>query len=293
MKKAAAAVMAAVMIIFFNIGAHALIQYPPKDPVITAEVTRSDFAPVIDGTVSDGEYAKLSVPATSFSYVVASESDWSRVRDTVISAYAAVCGDDFYLAVEVPMAEEYVKTDCRDRLMWAQTCLLVAAAPKGSAGRSALEFGIRPGDSYVFHLYDGIGFDPEGRYEAVYSDGILTYELSVPMQAFGAEGDDGFLLCFSASVGDFYDGEKTAYIQYGKGISGFSTPDDADAGKDASLFPKVIIKDPDGSSAADETTAQTVAPDTSVDVAAAVVLSVLLMSLSMIVFRLLTRKKVI
>ncbi|MBO4868372.1 MAG: hypothetical protein J5585_01535 [Clostridia bacterium] len=246
MKKAAAAIVAALFMLL-NIDAAAVIQYPPKDTDITVNVPVYDIPPVIDGEIGEDEYCSLQIDRTSLSFVVGSESDWSRVRDTVFTAYACVCSDCFYFALKTQLPAQYYKTDCEPRLMWAQTALLISLAPAGSSGRTALEFGIRPnGQSYVFNKYAGKQLDLTGSFSATYSDGIAVYEVKVPLSAFGAEGKDRFSFCFSISEGNFYDNERIAYVQFGQGISGFSTAEDANAGKDAALFPTVILTDQSG-----------------------------------------------
>ena len=124
--------------------------------------------------------------------------------------------------------------------MWAQTALLMSFAKSGTIGRNALEIGIRPdGDSYVWRQITED--EPEIGFIAVYNDGVITYEASVPMSAFGAENDPDFKFCFSVSLGDYFNGERQVYLQFGQGISGFSDASDADAGKDAAIFPTVKI----------------------------------------------------
>ncbi|MBP5208847.1 MAG: hypothetical protein J6330_10380 [Clostridia bacterium] len=246
MKKAAAAIIAALFLLL-NINVCAVIQYPPKDTDITVSVPVYDIPPVIDGEIGEDEYCSLQIDRTSLSFVVGSESDWSRVRDTVFAAYACVCSDCFYFALKTQLPPQYYKTDCEARLMWAQTALLISLAPSGSSGRTALEFGIRPNSqSYVFNKYAGKEIDLTGSFSAIYSDGVVIYEVKVPLSAFGAEGKDRFSFCFSISEGDFYDNERIAYVQFGQGISGFSTAEDAYAGKDAALFPTVILTDQSG-----------------------------------------------
>ena len=219
--------------------AFAVIQTSPKREHIELNVEKTAVPPVVDGIVGEDEYIKLDITDDMISYVVASEADWARIKKTEFEAYAAVCGGRFFIAVEYRLDPEYRKTECDAKNMWAQSCLLMSFAGKGASGRCALELGIREDGRYIWRLSDG-GKTPVTEQSVRYGNGVYTYEFSIDIASFCDE-EDGFLFCFSISAGDFYNNGRYAYIQFGKGISGFSSPDNADAGKDASLFPQINI----------------------------------------------------
>lgn len=281
----------------FSLFSSAVIQSPPKDKDISAFVYKSDVKPRPDGVIKSGEYKKLDIPQSSLSYIVGSEADWARAKNTEFEAYASVNSKTFYFALRVKLDEEYYTTECEPKYMWAQTALLLSFAKTGTTGRNALETGIRPdGKSYVWNRYNGVEYSPEGAFAAVYKDGVITYEISVPLSAFGAEGDFDFAFCFSISSGDYFNGERQVYVQYGKGISGFSETSDADAGKDAALFPTVyILKEGEKPvTSAPQTTESDhthVSPDTGVDIKTVIILSVSFTAALLIVIRLISRKK--
>ena len=258
----------------------ALIEDPPKDDGIRINVYKTDAPPEIDGKTEDGEYKALNVKKTSLSRIAGSEADWSRIKNTNITAYGAVCDGVFYFAVTLPLDEDYYTVDCEPKNMWAQTALLISLAKTGTTGRQALEFGVRPdGESYVWRNYADNDFSAAGNFAAVYENKVLTYEVKIPLSDFGAQNDDTFLFCFSLSVGDYYNGRQ-AYIQFGRGISGFSSTENADAGKDASLFPTLHIAE-EGTPEETETEEQSGhenIPDTSLDIRAASVVCVAVMA---------------
>ena len=261
----------------------ALIEEMPKDGNIKINVYKTDVPPVIDGKIEEGEYSELNVKKTSLSRIAGSEADWSRIKNTNITAYGAVCDGVFYFAVTLSLDEDHYAADCEPKNMWAQTALLISLAKTGTTGREALEFGVRPdGKSYVWRNYGENGFSADGSFAAVYENKTLTYEVKIPQAEFGAENDDTFLFCFSLSVGDYYNGRQ-AYIQFGRGISGFSTTENADAGKDASLFPTLKITEegtPEETETEEESGNENI-PDTSLDIRAASVVCVLIMASSL------------
>ena len=224
----------------FSAVCSAVIQSPPKDKDIKANVYVTDRPAVIDGVISNGEYKKLSIPQSSLSYVVGSEEDWARVRNTKFEAYASVYADTFSFALAVQTDDEYYITECEPKYLWAQTALLLSFAATETTGRNAFEIGVRPdGKYYVWRQFTD--YSPENDFAAVYENGVITYEISVPLSAFGAEGESDFKFCFSISLGNYFNNERQAYVQFGQGISGFSEASDADAGKDAALFPTVYV----------------------------------------------------
>ena len=229
-----------VFSVSLSVFSSAVIQSPPKDSDISADVYISDKPALPDGVISDGEYKMLDIPQSSLSYVVGSETDWLRTKNTKFDAYAAVNSGTFYFALAVSLDKEHYITECEPKYMWAQTALLLSFAKTGTTGRNALEIGIRPdGKYYVWRQF--ADYSPENSFAAVYKDGVITYEIAVPLSAVGAENDTDFKFCFSISIGDYFNGERQAYVQFGQGISGFSEVSDADAGKDAALFPKINI----------------------------------------------------
>ena len=261
----------------------ALIEQPPKDKDIKISVYRTEEKPELDGVIGEGEYKELHVKKTSLSQIVGSELDWSRVKNASFTAYGAVCGDVFYFALSAPMSSEYYITEAEPKNLWAQTALLLAFAKAGTTGRNALEFGVRPdGASYVWQTYGEVDFSANGRFAAKYENETLTYETAIPLSAFGAEGDDSFLFCFSLSIGDYYSGERQAYVQFGQGITGFSSTGNADAGKDASLFPTVHILS-EGETEPEETDENNGenTPDTSLDVKSAALICAVVMAASL------------
>ncbi len=261
----------------------ALIEDPPKDGDIRIGVYRTETPPDTDGVIGDGEYKALHIKNSSISRIVGSETDWSRIKNTEFSAYGAVCGGTFFFAVTVPLEKDHYAVYGEPKSMWGQTSLLISLAKTGSKGREALEFGVRPdGESYVWRSFTDRDYEAGGSFAAVYENGILTYETAVPLSAFGAEEDDSFLFCFSLSLGDYYNGRQ-AYVQFGRGISGFSTTENADAGKDASLFPAVYILDEGETEPAIETDGpgDHEAPDTSLDVRTVSVVCAAVMALSL------------
>ena len=291
-------IMSVIVLLVLSAGlsvfSSAVIQSPPKDTDITAYVYRTDAEPERDGVISSGEYKKLNIPQSSLSYVVGSEADWARAKKTEFEAYASVCSGRFNFALTVKLDREYYTTECEPKYMWAQTALLLSFAKSGTTGRNALELGVRPGGEYfIWNQYSD--YSPENDFIAVYEDGVATYEISVPLSAFGAENDNDFKFCFSISVGDYFNGERQAYVQFGKGISGFSDESDADAGKDAALFPAVYIlnEGEEPATAAPHTTdgTDTGVPDTGVDLKLAAVLSISCMAVSLSLIRLILHKK--
>ena len=277
----------------FSAVCSAVIQSPPKDKDIKANVYVTDRPAVIDGVISNGEYKKLSIPQSSLSYVVGSEEDWARVKNTKFEAYASVYADTFNFALAVQTDDEYYITECEPKYLWAQTALLLSFATTETTGRNAFEIGIRPdGKYYVWRQFTD--YSPENDFAAVYENGVITYEISVPLSAFGAEGDSDFKFCFSISLGNYFNNERQAYVQFGQGISGFSEASDADAGKDAALFPTVYILKEDGEK---ETQPEQkddpviTPPDTGIDITFAIITSVSLMVLSLVVLRLVKLKK--
>ncbi len=219
--------------------AYAVIQTSPKQEHIELTVEKTSVPPVVDGILAEDEYIKLDISDDMLSYVVASETDWARIKKTGFEAYAAVYDGRFFVAVEYRLDPEYRKTECEAKNMWAQSCLLMSFAGKGASGRCALELGIREDGCYIWRLADG-GKAPDTEQSVRYDNGVYTYEFSLDIASF-CEEEDGFLFCFSISAGDFYNNGRYAYIQLGKGISGFSSSENADAGKDAALFPEIKI----------------------------------------------------
>ena len=255
----------------FAVFSCALIEQAPKDKNIKISVYRTELPPTLDGVISEGEYTELHIKNTGISRIVGSEQDWSRIKNAGFDAYGAVCGGVFYFAVTTALPKDCYVTTAEPKNMWAQTSLLLSLAKAGTTGRNALEFGIRPdGESYVWRDYGGIEFSADGNFAAVYKDETLTYEAAIPLSAIDAENDDTFLFCFSLSVGDYYSGGRQAYVQFGQGITGFSTTDNADAGKDASLFPTVHILS-EGETEPEETDdgKSEDTPDTSLDIKSA------------------------
>lgn len=273
MKKTALFITAAVILsLCLPVFSCALIEAAPKDSDIKVYVYETELPPVTDGIISEGEYTPLNIKKTSFSYIAGDDADWSRVRNTEVKAYGAYCGGTFYFALSAPLAEEYYNTVCEPKNMWAQTALLVSFARSGTTGRNALEAAYRTdGKSYVWRQY-GDGAYSADTFSAKYENGELTYEIAVPLSAFGAENDRDFSFCFSLSVGDYYN-NRQAYIQLGRGISGFSSVDDADAGKDAALFPTVKLLTDGETGEPEETTAEEEIPQTGIDVRGAVTAS--------------------
>lgn len=271
----------------------AVIQSPPKDGDVSADVYLSDRPAVIDGFISGGEYKKLDIPQSSLSYVVGAEADWLRTKNTEFEAYASVCSGTFYFAMAVQTDDEYYITECEPKYMWAQTALLLSFAKTGTTGRNALEIGIRPdGKYYVWREFTD--YSPENSFAAVHRRGGITYEIAVPLSAFGAENDTDFKFCFSISVGDYFNGERQAYVQFGQGISGFSDTSDADAGKDAALFPTVkIIKQGEETVAPppDDNDDPVIPPDTGVNTKAVILLSFAVIIASLSAVYLIVRKK--
>ena len=283
----------------FSLFSSAVIQSPPKDKSISLSVYKTDETPDLDGVIRRWEYKKLDIPQSSLSYVVGSEADWPRAKKTEFEAYASVFDGRFNFALSVKTDEEYYITDCDPKYMWAQTSLLLSLAKKGTSGRNALEIGIRPdGEYFIWNRYNGIEYSPENGFAAVYKNGVITYEISVPLSAFGAEDDKEFLFCCSISSGDYFNGDRQVYVQYGQGISGFAEASDADTGKDAALFPKVYILNEGEEPVTEEpqTTEQTHIiidpPDTGVDLKLIIIVSVSFMALSLVVFRFLKLKKI-
>ena len=227
--------------VFLSFSAKAVIQTSPKQDKIELTAEKTAAPPLIDGVINKDEYVKLNITDDMLSYVVASEADWSRIKKTDFDAYAAVCGGRLYFALEYTLDPEYRKTECSAKNMWAQSCLLMSFAKIGSFGRSALELGIREDEIYIWRLSDN-GVSPVTEHKVRYNDGVYTYEFSIDLASFGGS-DGGFLFCFSISAGDYYNDGRYAYIQLGKGISGFATPENADAGKDASLFPLFTVSE--------------------------------------------------
>ena len=285
-------ISALVLSVSLSVFAEALINYPPKDTNIRADVYISKKQPVIDGKIGEKEYFKINIPKSSLSYVLGSDADWKRAKDTEFEAYGAIYDKTFYFALSAHIDEEYYITECEPKYMWAQTALLLSFAKTGSTGRNALEIGIRPdGEYYVWRTYEGIECPLENSFSAVYEDGLLTYEAAVPLSYFKAEEDRDFLFCFSLSVGDYFNGERQTYIQFGKGISGFSESSDADAGKNAALFPTVrILREGEKPSETDDND-NPVSPDTGLDIKSYIILSTAVMAASLTVLYLLRRKR--
>lgn len=265
----------------FSLLSSAVIQSPPKKENISAYVYKTEDKPRTDGIIKNGEYKKLNIPQSCLSFIVGSEADWARTKNTEPEAYAAVCSDTFYFALTVKIYEEFYVTECEPKYMWAQTALLLSFAKTGTTGRNALEIGIRTdGSCYTWNYYNGIEFSAENGFAAVYKDGVITYEIAVPLSAFGAENDTDFKFCFSVSIGDYFNGERQAYVQFGKGISGFGDESDADAGKDAAVFPTLtIIKEGDETTPADNE-GDPVSPDTGINAAAVILFSAAVMTVS-------------
>ena len=272
----------------------AVIQSPPKDKDVFSDVYISDEKPDTDGVISRGEYKKMTVPQSSLSYITGSEADWLRAKNTEFEAYGAVYDGTFYFALSTPLDEEYYITECEPKYMWAQTALLLSFAKTGTQGRAALEFGIRAdGAFHVWRLYNGVEYTPENNFAAVYKDGVITYEAAVPLSAFGAENDDSFLFCFSISSGDYFNGERQVYVQFGRGISGFSEPSDADAGKNAALCPVINILEEGDEPTTRPVSDETEAPDTGIDVKAVVILSAASASASLAAMILIKKKRLV
>ena len=230
------------LFLFLSAEANALIQTSPKYDKIELDVKKTDIIPVADGIINVGEYEKLDIQEGMLSYIVGYDDDLSRVRKTKFNSYAAVNGGKFFFALEYDLSPEYRIFECSTKNMWAQSCLLMSFSKKGSAGRTALELGIRENEDYVWRNAEGYD-KPNYDYAVKYDNGTFTYEFSIELSSFCDENDNEFLFCFSISVGNYFDSGKFAYIQLGKGISGFSTPENADAGKDASIFPVFKIYD--------------------------------------------------
>ena len=226
----------------FFVSADAVIQISPKRDKIELSIERTDMAPVIDAIINDGEYAKLDIKEEMMSYIVGEDSDLNRVRKMKFGAYAAVCGDTLYFALEHELDPAYKISECSAKNMWAQSCLLMSFAKSGSTGRTALELGIREGEDHVWRYAEGKDA-PDYEYAVKYENGKFTYEFAIAVSSFCDENDESFMFCFSISAGDYFDNGRYAYVQLGKGISGFSTAENADAGKDASLFPTFKITD--------------------------------------------------
>ena len=293
MKKTLLTIISALVLsVSLSLFADAVINYPPKDSNIRADVYITDKKPVTDGVISEGEYTELNIPKTSLSYVLGSDADWKRAKETEFKAYGAICDNTFYFALTAALDEEYYTTECEPKFMWAQTALLLSFARTGTTGRNALETGIRPdGEYYVWRTYEGIECPLENSFSAVYEDGVLIYEIAVPLSAFKAENEADFLFCFSLSVGDYFNGERQTYIQFGKGISGFSESSDADAGKNASLFPKIrILKEGEEPIETDEES-NLISPDTGLDIKTCIIISAAVMTVSLASLYLLRRKR--
>lgn len=240
-------------------------QSAPRDKNISADITHTDTAPVLDGVISEGEYTSLNIPRTSLSYVTGSESDWAKAHTLVFSAYACNDGEYLYFAVTYIQDSASRKAECDVRNMWAQSCLLVSLAPRDAVGRSALECGYRLSKDntqscYVWNNYNNTSYRPDGDFTVAYENNILTYEIRVPFSAFNAVGDDEIAFVFSISTGDYYNNGRYIYVQFGQGISGFSSQTDADAGKNAAIFPTAYIKSGNTADTDAETQAQTDAP---------------------------------
>ena len=250
-----------IFAVLLQVFACAVIQVPPKKEDIAIHIGTSVIPPVIDGTIADGEYAEIVIPDTYLSYICGSQSDWARAKNTVFSAYGTVCGGVFYFALSTEIPEEYYKTEAEPKYMWAQTCLMISYAKNGAAGRNAVEIGIRPDGEY--YVWNGIA-DLSNGFSAVYDGNTVTYEISLPLSAVGAENDDSFRFCFSISSGDYFEDEKQVYVQFGRGISGFSSTDNADAGKDVALFPTVFTRE-HGDDPSDVQTEKNTDPGTSPD----------------------------
>lgn len=278
MKKTITFISICLSALFLAVRAFAAIQYPPKDTDITVSVPVTDTAPVIDGVISDGEYTRLDISDTSVSFVVGADKDWNRAKNTKFEAYGAVYDGSFFFALRADQPAAYYRTQCEPRMMWAQTCLLLSFGKNGTSGRTALELGIRPdGKSYVFNGYNGSVYSPDGTFAAIYENGSVLYEISVPLSSFGAENDPDFRFCFSISLGDYFDHERTVCVQFGKGISGFSEEDNAEAGKDVSIFPTVRIVGETSpiTDTEDSGRIPSESPDTGVDVLPAVAVTLL------------------
>ena len=226
--------------VFISYSAAALIQSSPKENDIRLSVAETDVKPAVDGVISDNEYEKLDIRESMLSYVVGAEADWYRVNRTEFGAYAALCEGRLYFALEVNIGREYIKTECSAKNMWAQTCLLMSFADKDATGRTALELGIREDAIYIWQNAKGREA-PLPEYAAKFKDGVCTYEFSVELSSFCDENAGEFKFCFSISAGDYYDNGRIAYIQLGKGISGFYTSENIDAGKDDALFPLFTV----------------------------------------------------
>ena len=274
--------------------ASAVIQSPPKNADISVSVYKTDTAPVLDGVIGEDEYQKLDISSSDLSLIVGSDTDWNRARNTKFSAYASVCDGVFYFALTVAIPQEYYNTGCEPKNMWAQSCLMTSYAKQKTNGRNALEIGVRPGGGYyIWNYYNNVRFDIRDSFKAVYSDGAAVYETAVPLSAFGAENDGSFLFCFCISAGDYFNGERQVYIQYGRGISGFSTTEDADAGKDAALFPTVRIVAPGEETDPSETTKNEggKTPDTSFDLKSVILICASVMAVSLFAAYLMMRKQ--
>lgn len=272
----------------FSVLSHAIIQSPPKAENISAYVYKTEKNVTLDGVIGEHEYKKTDIPQSYLSYIVGSESDWMRVKNLEFEAYASVSSGRFNFALSVK-TDEYYNTDCEPKYMWAQTALLLSFAKSTATGRNALEIGIRPdGKYYVWNYYKDALYSPENDFIAVHKNGYIVYEISVPLSAFCAEEDDDFKFCFSISCGDYFNGERQAYVQFGQGISGFSESSDADAGKNAAIFPTVHILST--GEKAPEPDSNVNPPDTGLDLRPVIVVSVSLMAVSLLSIRILKLK---
>ena len=242
MKKALSIIMAGVLAASLTIGASAVYEAEKDLQKVAFEIKKARVEQKFDGKITDGEYYKVDLKDSWFSYAANKDTDIETAKNLKPELYMSwdENGVNVYTSYSISK-DKYIQTQTAGNI-WSESCIQVSAAAATDTGTTRLEYGIAKSskdNAFIGNVWAqliGTYTPTEGKNAFVdYIDGKLVYETKIPWENIlkdtnVSEGSQfGFNMVWSSGTSASF-----IHTQLASGCTG-------DPGKKADNFAKVTL----------------------------------------------------
>lgn len=195
--------------------------------VTTTIAAVGDNEPILDGKISEGEYAKIEYSKDDLMYLGYDDARLSEMEKRNVELYAAYSSDTVYIGVVVE-TPDFVQKSADGNGMWQYNCLQLCGAKTSetnAATRAELGYALSSDSgkllfaNYSSGYLSGYTADTTGKDFAIISEnGVTTYEVAMPAAAFGADSlNKGDKIRLDITIVLSENGSKAAVIEWAQG----------------------------------------------------------------------------
>lgn len=243
MKKCISFILTALMCAALAIPAAAVEEKGANAASVTAEIPAvSKKKPVLDGVVSDGEYAEIKYSADDLFFWAVDDNVLANMKKTGFRIYASYSADTVYVAAVVD-TPDYCQTAGNVADIWQQTCLQVSGArPDETTPETRFEFGYAKNSDTGELMFSpwtdayGSGYNAAldgSDFQIKTLNGVTTYEIAIPAKCFGIDKlEEGGKLGLNFTMNIGQSQETRGVIEWSQGCA---------TNKDSTVFAKCTL----------------------------------------------------